>query len=232
MSIGAISPSSRHLLFKFLGLLTSTIASLVWLATIAALFGLWAADDFVRYDSDDGEVAYISNVGARHKTVFIIGTALTGTFFVLTLIFTKLCFDMENRRRFKRGVSITSIIFGIIASISLLLLAILDSINHKGAHYTFTGLFIVFTLLSAIFTVIYRFSRNEVNIAVYIRVCFISLVIPLAITFAVMTIIKEPDDQTQLKSVAASIEWSIAILFVFYLALFTLDLLIYQVFNF
>jgi len=227
MSIGAISPSSKHLLFKFLGLLTSTIASLAWLATIAALFGLWAADDFIRYESNDGQVQYISSVGGRHKTVFIIGTAITGTFFVLTLIFTKLCFDMENRRRFKRGVSITSIIFGIIASVSLLLLSIFDSINHSGAHYTFTGLFIVFTLLSAIFTIIYRFSHNEINITVYIRVAFVSLVIPLAITFAVMTIIKEPDDQTQLKSVAASIEWSIAILFVFYLALFTLDLLLY-----
>jgi hypothetical protein len=228
MSVGAISPSWKHFLFKFLGVLASIIAALVWLATIATLFGLWARDDFIRYDYDDGEVAYISNVGARHKTVFIVGTALTGTFFVLTLILTKICFDMENRRRFKRGVSIVSIIFGIIAGISLLLLSILDSINHKGAHYTFTGLFIVCTLLSAIFTIIYRFSHNEVNFVVNIRALFVGLVIPLAITFVVTSVIKRPTDQTQLKSVAASLEWSIAIIFVFYLALFALDLLIYN----
>lgn len=228
MSVGAISPSRKHSLYKFLGILTSTIAYLAWLATIAALFGLWADDDFVRYESDDGEVAYISSVGARHKTAFIIGTAITGTFFVLTLIFTKLCFDMENRRRFKRGVSITSIVFGVIAAISLLLLSIFDSINHKGAHYTFTGLFIVFTLLSAIFTIIYRSSHNQVNLAAYIRVLFIAVVIPLAITFVVMTLIKRPDNETQLKSVAASLEWSIAILFAFYLALFSLDLILYK----
>jgi hypothetical protein len=53
------------------------------------------------------------------------------------------------------------------------------------------------------------------------------MVIPLAITFVVMSVIKRPSDQTQLKSVAASIEWSIAILFIFYLALFALDLLLY-----
>jgi hypothetical protein len=228
MSIGAVSSSLKHLLFKSLGLLSSTIASLAWLATIVALFALWAVDGFIRYDYDDGQVAYISNVGARHKTVFIVGTAITGTFFVLTLIFTKICFDMEDRRRFKRGVSIASIIFGIIAGISLLLLSILDSINHKGAHYTFTGLFIVCTLISAILTIVYRFSHDEINLTVYIRVSFVSFVIPLAITFVVMSVIKRPSNQTQLKSVAASIEWSIAILFIFYLALFTLDLLIYN----
>jgi len=228
MSIGAVSPSGKHTLFKFLGLLTSIIASLVWLATIATLFGLWGKDHFIRYDYDDGEVVYISNVGARHKTEFIIGTALTGTFFVLTLIFTTIYFDMKNRRKFKRAVSIASIVFGIIASISLLLLSILDSINHKGAHYTFTGLFIVCTLISAILTIIYRFSHDEINLVVNIRVTFVSLVIPLAITFVVLSVIKRPDDQTQLKSVAASLEWSIAILFVFYLALFALDLLLDQ----
>jgi len=227
MSISAISPSWKHLLFKFFGLLSSTIASLAWLATIVALFALWGADDFIRYDYDDGEVVYISNVGARHKTVFIIGTAITGTFFVLTLILTKICFDMEDRRRFKRGVSIASIIFGIIAGISLLLLSILDSINHKGAHYTFTGLFIVCTLISAILTIVYRFSHDQINLSVFIRYLFVCMVIPLAITFVVMSVIKRPSDQTQLKSVAASIEWSIAILFIFYLALFALDLLLY-----
>ena len=228
MSIGAISPSWQHVLFKYLGVLSSTIASLAWLATIVALFALWAVDDFIRYGSDDGEVAYISNVGARHKTVFIIGTAITGTFFVFTLILTKICFDMENRRRFKRGVSIASIIFGIIASISLLLLAILDSINHKGAHYTFTGLFILCTLISAVFTIVYRYSHDRVNLTIYIRVLFVSMVIPLIITFVVMTVIRQPNDQTQLRSVAASIEWTIAILFIAYLALFALDLLLYD----
>jgi 4-amino-4-deoxy-L-arabinose transferase-like glycosyltransferase len=226
MSVGGISPSWKHSVTKILGILASLIAALVWLATIATLFGLWARDHFIRYDYDDGEVAYISNVGARHKAVFIVGTALTGIFFVLTLIFTKLCFDLETRRRFKRGVSIVSIVFGVIASISLLLLAIFDSVNYKGAHYTFTGLFIVCTLISAIFTIAYRFSRNELNLSVNIRVLFVTLVIPLAITFVVMTVIKEPNNETQLKSVAASMEWSIAILFVFYLALFSLDLLL------
>lgn len=228
MSVSAISSSRKHLLYKWLGISSAIIACLAWIATIAALFGQWAKDDFVRYEYDDGEVAYISNVGARHKSTFISGTAITGTFFVVTLIFTKLCFDTENRRTHKRGISITSIVFGIIASISLLLLSILDSINHKGAHYTFTGLFLVFTLLSAIFTIIYRSSHNQVNLAVYLRVLFVSIVIPLAITFVIVSLIKRPEDQTQLKSVGASLEWSIAILFDIYLALFALDLFLYR----
>src|ERR1700733_14813611 len=139
MSLGSISSSWKHALFKFLGILTSIIAFLAWLATIAALFGLWGRDHFIRYEPDDGEVEYISDVGARHKAPFIVGTAVTGTFFVLTLIFSKIYFDMQDRRIFKRVISTISIICGIIASISFLLLSIFDSINHKGAHYTFTG---------------------------------------------------------------------------------------------
>ncbi|CAF1218002.1 unnamed protein product [Rotaria sp. Silwood1] len=226
MSIDAISPSWQHLLFKFFGILTSIIASLAWLATVAALFGLWAEDDFIRYGYDDGDVVFISNVGARYKAAFIIGTVLTGIFFVLTLIFTKLCFDMENKQQFKRSISIVSIIFGIISSISLILLAILDSINHTRAHYTFTGLFIVFTFLSAMFSIIYRLSYNQVNLAINLRVIFVSLAIPLVITFVVMGTIQKPDNQTQLQSVAASLEWSIAILFILYLTSFALDLLL------
>ncbi|CAF1015315.1 unnamed protein product [Adineta ricciae] len=225
--LSAVSPSWQHLLTRILGILASLIASLAWLATIAALFGLWARDDFVRYEPDDGEVVYISNVGAVHKTAFIIGTSITGTFFFLTLLFTKLCFDMENRRRFKRSMSIISIICSLIGGASLILLSIFDSSNHSGAHYTFTGLFIVFTILSAIFTVFHRFSRYQWNFTVYLRVAFIGLVIPLAITFAVMSSIKGPNNVSTLKSVAASIEWSIAIIFVMYLAAFGLDLLFY-----
>lgn len=226
MSIGRISPSWLHVFFKFLGICSSLAASLIWLATIATLFGLWAKDGFVRYEHDDGEVVFISNVGARHKAVFIVGTALTGILFVATLILNKICFDMENRKRFKRGMSIISIIFGIIAGISLLLLAVFDSMNYNTVHYVFTGLFMVFTLLSAISSTLYRFSHYEINLAVSLRVLFISLVIPLVITFVVMTLIKLPDNQIHVKSVAASIEWSVAILFVVYLALFALDLVL------
>ncbi|CAF1593075.1 unnamed protein product [Adineta ricciae] len=227
MSIGTPSLTRRHGIYKFIGILTSTLASLAWLATVITLFGLWGAeDDFTRYESDDGEVPYISSVGARHKTVFIVGAALTGVFFVLTLIFTRLCFDAQTKRRSKRWISLISLICGIIAAISLLLLSIFDSVNHSTLHFVFTGLFTAFTLLSAIFSTIYRFSRNEVNLAVYLRVLFISIVFPLAICFIVFSLINRPANQTQLLSVAAAFEWTIAILFIIYLALFALDLIL------
>ena len=226
MSFASASSSRRQVWAKSLGIVSSLLGALVWLATIATLFGLWARDDFIHYEYDDGEVAYISNVGARHKAVFIVGTALTGSLFIVTLILTKLAFGVETRRRLRRGVSITSIVCGVIAGLSLCLLAILDSVNYKGAHYTFTGLFIVFTLLSALFNIAYRFTRQEMNLAINLRVLFVSLVVPLAISFVVLTLLKRPATETQLKSVAASIEWAIALLFVVYLALFALDFLL------
>jgi len=222
-----VSPSRQHFLTRIIGILTSVIASAAWLATIAALFGLWGRDHFIQYRSDEGQVVYISDVGAEHKTPFIIGTSITGTFFVLTLIFTKLCFDMETRRRLKRNVSIIAIVCGFIGAVSLLLLSIFDAFNHSGAHYTFTGLFIVFTLLSALFSIVHRVSRNYLNFTVALRAGFVGLVIPLAITFVVLTVIKGPSNVLTLRSVAASLEWSIAILFIFYLATFALDLIFY-----
>ena len=48
----------------------------------------------------------------------------------------------------------------------------------------------------------------------------------MAIMFVVLSLIKRPASETQLKSVAASHEWAIAILFVVYLALFALDLIL------
>ena len=64
------------------------------------------------------------------------------------------------------------------------------------------------------------------NLVTNLRVLFVSLVVPLAITFVIFSLIKRPATETQLKSVAASIEWSIALLFVVYLALFALDFIL------
>jgi hypothetical protein len=203
-------------------------ASVVWLATIVTLFGRWGKNGFIRYDGDDGEIVYISNVGAKFKSGFILGTVTTGISYFLTLLFTKLYYDTEIQQRFRRFTSLLSLIFCSISSISLILLSILDSINYKRAHYTFAGLFIVFTLLSAILNIVYRSKEDQFSSVLSGRALFIGLCIPLIVVFIVTGAIGGKTSRTNLKSVAATIEWSLALLFVVYIGLFAIDLLIYK----
>jgi hypothetical protein len=203
----------------------SIISSVVWLATIVTLFGQWGKSGFIRYDGDDGEVAYISNVGAKFKPGFILGTVTIGLSYFLTLLFIKLYYDFEIERRF---FSLLSLLFCLIASVSLILLSIFDSINYKRAHYTFVGLFIVFTLLSAVLSILYRFKNDQFNWVLALRALLIGLYIPLIVVFIVTGAIGGKTSRTNLKSVAASIEWSLALLLVVYFGSFAIDLLIYN----
>jgi hypothetical protein len=229
MKVNSVPRSRRYLLYKIIGIIMSIIAAIAWLVTIVTLLGLWSSDGFIRYDTDDGNVVYISNVGAVHKSEFITGAVITGIAYFLTLLFTKLYFDLKVDKRFRRIISIILVLCSFIGSVGLILLSILDSVKHKSAHYTFVGIFIVFTLASGILGIIYRLKKTEFNWALGIRVLLIGLFIPLAITFIVMGFVGgRYANESTLKSVAACLEWSIAILIIFYFATFALDFFIYE----
>jgi hypothetical protein len=53
------------------------VASLVWLAGILTLLGLWVANGKPRYRGDEASVVFISDVAAVHQTLFICFTAVT-----------------------------------------------------------------------------------------------------------------------------------------------------------
>ncbi|CAF1466416.1 unnamed protein product, partial [Rotaria sordida] len=50
------SMSWHYEIIKTFGILVSVAASLIWFATIIALFALWARDSFPQYQPGDGEV--------------------------------------------------------------------------------------------------------------------------------------------------------------------------------
>lgn len=220
--------SRRTKAYRILGIIMSIISGVIWVATISVLFLRWGLDDFVRYDSDDGDIVYISNVGAEHKWGFILGTSTTGVPFFLTSIFTKLYYDLIYKRRSKRIISTLFVLSVLISSVSLILLSILDSVNHKNAHYTFVGLFIGFILISSILLIIYRYNRNELNWVLLLRCLLIGMFVVLIITFVVLGRIGQRDNRSNLKSVAAVIEWSLATLFAIYLFLFAIDFIFYK----
>jgi hypothetical protein len=228
MKLNHPSHSRRRKVFRIIGIVMSIMASVIWFATVAVLFLRWGLDHFIRYDSDDGQVVYISNVSAKYKWGFILGTVATGISYVLTVLFVKLFYDSVVRQRFRQIASLLSFFCSFISSLSLILLSILDSIHYKRAHYTFVGLFIVFALLSGVLYIIYRFKTNKINWILGIYSLIIGMFIPLIITFIVFGTIGGRSDRSNLKSVAASIEWSLALLFALYLILFAFDLLFYN----
>lgn len=228
MSLVRVSSWRQHSVIKILVVIMSITASVIWGATVTTLFIRWGLSEFVRYDSDAGEVEYISNVAAIYKLGSILGAAVTGISYFLTLNFAKLYFDFEKRRPLKRVASFMMIFFGFISSLSLLLLAIFDSIHYVAVHYTFAGLFIVFTLLTGLVYVVYRFNGDQFNLAVGVCILLIGMIIPLVITFVVCATIGERANRSNLKSVAASIEWAIAILFIVYFSLFSMDIILYK----
>ncbi len=228
MTLNHPSRSRRRKVFKIVGIVMSIIASVIWFATVAVLFLRWGLDGFIRYDSDDGNIVAISNVCAKYKPGCILGTVTTGLPYFLTVFFVKLFYDLLLRQRFQRIISILLLFCVFISSLSLILLSIFDSVHYKGAHYTFAGLFIVFVLLSAILYIIYRFKNKQINWILGIYSLIIGLFIPLIITFIAIGAIGGRSNRSNLKSVAASFEWSLALLFALYLILFAFDLLFYN----
>lgn len=59
----------------------------MWFSTLLAMLIVWLASGRPKYVSQEGSIAYISDVGAdKLKPLFITGCAITGVGFFLTLV--------------------------------------------------------------------------------------------------------------------------------------------------
>ena len=59
----------------------------MWFATLLAMLVTWLAMGRPRYPTQDGSVAYISDIGASNlKPLFVVGCAITGFGFFLCLV--------------------------------------------------------------------------------------------------------------------------------------------------
>jgi hypothetical protein len=77
-------------------------------------------------------------------------------------------------------------------------------------------------------SLVYRFKKDQFSWVLGVRALFIGFYIPLIIVFIVTGAIGGKSSRTNLKSVAASIEWFLALLFAVYLVSFAIDLLIHN----
>ncbi|TPX61790.1 hypothetical protein SpCBS45565_g07174 [Spizellomyces sp. 'palustris'] len=133
------------------------LAALVWTGIITALLILWLATGTPHYKQDEAPIVYISDVGAKYKTLFIVGTATTSALYVGTLladfILRSLGYLPERRQRRETIDAVLSILFGFLAAACLTLLAIFDALNHSSLHWGLTLGFIFSLACSAGFKV-------------------------------------------------------------------------------
>ncbi|OSD06456.1 hypothetical protein PYCCODRAFT_933517 [Trametes coccinea BRFM310] len=200
----------------------------MWFATLWALLITWLASGRPHYVSMDGNIAYISDVGADIlKPLFIVGCCITGASFFLSCAIERWLRHegrlVANMRRRERVLAILSIICAFIGMCGLILLSIFDTKRHPSLHRVFLLVFILGVGLSAIFTVIeYRWiSHDFVEIkklkkAYLAKGTIAGILILLAIAFAI-TLFQATDP-------GAILEWIIAFGFTFYILTFFFDL--------
>jgi len=204
------------------------IGAVMWFSTLLAMLITWLAQGRPRYVSQDGSIAYISDVGADIlKPLFIVGCVITGVSFFLSLSIERwLRHDgrlIPTMRRRERVFSSLAILGSFIGGAGLILLSIFDTKRHPSLHRVFLLVFILGVGFSAIFTVIeYRwishdfYEMRKLKIAYRVKGVIATLLILLAIAFAIALY--------EATNVGAVLEWTIAFGYTFYLLTFFYDL--------
>ncbi|KXS14432.1 hypothetical protein M427DRAFT_81918, partial [Gonapodya prolifera JEL478] len=137
--------------------LPPVISSVVWSGTILALLLLWAArDGAARYQPTNTTILYISDVGARYKSLFIAGATVSVIFFLLSITIDRhlrhVGYLPPALRKREWWFAVLSIFFAFVGSICIILLTIFDDVNHDATHWTLTLVFIIGLALSALFS--------------------------------------------------------------------------------
>ncbi|EKM58228.1 uncharacterized protein PHACADRAFT_252400 [Phanerochaete carnosa HHB-10118-sp] len=214
----------QHWVYVWIPLFTA----IIWFGTLLAMLITYLAEGRPHYVSEDGSIAYISDVGADIlKPLFVTGCAITAVGFVLSLVIERWLrhsgrLIAEMRRR-ERVLSILAIIASFIGGMGLLLLSIFDTKRHPSLHRVFLLVFIVGVGLSALFTIAeYRWlSKDFVELrklrnAYIVKGIIAGILIVLAVVFAITLYTAV--------NVGAVVEWVIAFGYTFYLLTFWYDL--------
>jgi hypothetical protein len=130
----------------------------IWFGTLWSLLGTWLGQGKPKYVSQEGSIAYISDVGADIlKPLFIAGSAVTAVCFVLSLTLERWLRHrgrlLPNMRTREKVMSSLAILSSIAGGAGLILLTVFDTKRYSTLHRCFLLLFMLGVALSAIFTV-------------------------------------------------------------------------------
>ena len=207
-------------------------SAFVWLGMLLGMLIYWCTSGRPHYPSmsPNQTIAYISDVGAfRLKPLFIAGSWTTVVLLDLGFVAERWLRHngrlAPNTSKIQKALSTISIVFAIAGACGLGLLSIFDTYHHGHLHDCLLLLFIAGYVLSAIFIcaeyqrlgVHYR-EHRVLRMSFWIKLMFIILEVILAIVFAATTFGSH-------QTIAAGVEWTIALIFTFYVLSFVLDIL-------
>jgi len=202
--------------------------SFIWFGTLLSMLITWLATGRQKYVTQNGSIAYISDVGADIlKPLFVTCCAITAATFVLSLSIERLLRHQgrlhPNMRRRERAFAILAIIGSLIGGAGLLFLSIFDTKRFPKTHRVFLLVFIVGVGLAATFTVAeYRWISKDFHGVRKLRIAYImkaiiaTILILLAFAFGV-ALYKSVDT-------GAILEWTIAFGYTLFLLTFFYDL--------
>ncbi|KAH7882283.1 Frag1/DRAM/Sfk1 family-domain-containing protein [Phlebopus sp. FC_14] len=203
------------------------LAAFIWSSSLLALLLTWLISGRPKYVSQEGSIAYISDVGASFlKPLFVVACCITGVGLFLSLILERLLRHrgrlVPEMRKRERVLGILAIIGAFIAMWGLILLSGFDTVHYTILHRLFLLIFMLGVVLSAVFTVLeYWWIACDFADVRKLRRAYIAkaiiggALVLLAIAFGI-TLYYAPD-------VGAVIEWAIAFGFTFYLLTFCYD---------
>ncbi|KAJ9478128.1 Protein SFK1 [Pseudozyma hubeiensis] len=213
-----------------------------WVTAIVGLLVIWTVRDHDReYEPEEASIVFISDVGAQHKTFFVIFACCTAGFYILTTLAER---QLRHSRRIPGSIrkkqtilDICSVICAVIGSVALILLSIFDAFNHSQVHWSMTLIFVVFVALSVLFQVLQVFSLSHdydrlatLKVIAIIKSIILSLAIAGAIAFIVCYGICRGDALPgnnrcdRIVSAAAVCEWAIAFLLAIFFLTYLVDL--------
>jgi len=213
----------------------------LWITDIVGLLGLWANDDFNEYQPTNANIVFISNVGAVHKTFFIIFSSLSAAFYIATTLTER---HLRHARRIPGSLrkrqtvlDVCSLIFAFIGAAGLVLLAVFDANNYSNVHWSMTVVFVVGVGLSVLFQTLQIFSLSKshddelwhLRAMAIVKTCLLAFAVVVLIvfvsTYATCRGDADPGDTRcdRITSAAGVAEWVCAFVLAFFFLTYTVD---------
>jgi uncharacterized membrane protein len=210
-------------------------------ATILTLIIIWLASGSPKYQPTDASITYISDVGGKHKPVFITLGTITAVLF-----FASLWLDFQlrhtqripaRRRTLERVATFLSLVAGFVCAVACILLTIFDTYNYNATHWTCAAIFFIALLVSGAFNMVeiaaltrdYRgdkLLKASFSLKVLIVVVGLGCIMAFGVLMGVCSSPENlPYDRCNTQdSIAAVFEWVITALFCLYILTICLDL--------
>ncbi|CAD6889482.1 unnamed protein product [Tilletia controversa] len=224
--------------------LAPVITAGCWLANIIGLLVIWTVrDDKREYEREEASVVFISDVGAAHKTYFIILSSCTAAFYVLTTFLER---HLRHVRRIPGSVKqkqthldIASVVFACFGAASIVLLSVFDAFNYSRVHWSFALLFIATVAISVLLQTIQVISLSKdhdereyhLRAVAWVKLSIFIAAIPVVLIFIITYGICQgsaPDGDAKcdrVVSTAAVCEWAVSFLLALFFLTYVFDFL-------